>query len=223
METANEQGWLKSVCMPEEAVVGAQFRVPFGAAAFGRTWLVAACGSGLVALERAVPLVDPAPLDVQFLLKVEGGLPVDLAALKAFVGEPWKPPAVPSCGRCSSSGYVPCRSCGGDGLHTCRDCDDEHDCGACDGEGEVACPDCKKAQLTKEPVRVGRIGCASYDLNLLGRALAGLAPQPAWLIQDPRDGQRAALTLRGSGWCVVVMPRASHADADKLPEFQVGP
>jgi len=221
MATQDEEAWLQSMCVPADNAFGEKLKRPFGAYVHGRTWSVGCNGKALLALERSVPLTTPPPMEMlETLIKVDGpGVPVEIAALKDFAGEPWRPPEIPACDRCETSGWLECSECRGSGEHVCRDCDAEHDCGVCDGDGEVACPDCKTAKLGKEPIRLGRIGRATLDLNLLARGLAGLEPQTAQVrvTSDPLD----PVEIRGKGWSLVVMPYRPADDRTELPTFEI--
>jgi hypothetical protein len=90
---------------------------------------------------------------------------VDGARLVALVGAPdWNRaefvPDDPACEECDGAGFILCE---------CQTCNDPHerDCPSCDG---------KSNDPPSHNVRFGRIGAATFDLNLLAQGLATVGP-----------------------------------------------
>lgn len=113
---------------------------------------------------------------------------VDLAMLRSGIGAVEWPKEI-TCRECRGSG----RAWNADGDCGCANCA----CDRCDGEGK---------EETTPAERCVRIDGRLFNANLIAQALDLLGPVSGEARGGfDRDGDRAALVIRGSDWIVVVM------------------
>jgi hypothetical protein len=201
---------------------------------FGGPWTIATDGHIAVALEgkHAPPReVGQRETLVATFANAPAMVPVDLAALRAFIGPVQTLPPPSECVVCKGEGETTCKECHGGGTCTCH-CGDDHDCGECEGSGAIPCKKCDNhGRVTELPARPVLINGHGFNANLLTHALANLPGDTAeiGLKTDPPDLSRAnaeklgMLWLHGPGWRVVVMGYRIHSkEAAAVPRFTVG-
>ena len=144
---------------------------------------------------------DPEAYDV--LAPTGEGVPVSLAALRAWCNEG---PRVEPCTECGGTREWKCRTCKGTGKteHDC-DCDhctvtDEEECPNCDGVRHFPCEECEDG--TQEAVLPGVLAGVVVNRTLLAKALAS-APQEGTVMLATRGDK--CVNLFAPWWRAAVM------------------
>lgn len=217
MQTLNQ--WLAAVARRRE---GLAFAEPFSLTLDDQMYAGATDGHSLV-LVRGVSdlplLTENEAIRIRAVIpRAVAPVPVDLAALRAFLDAPPLDP--PTCEDCEDTLEYECGECLGAGGTPCTcTCGHDHtaECETCLGEGVSGCPSCWPATYPAHRVRIaGR----PFNATLFQRALRRLPDAPAtW---DMARNEEHAGVLRTPEWLLVVMPLTQQSTPADVPAFPIG-
>lgn len=178
-------------------------------------WEAATNGHGLLAWRPMFGLAEGGPRFISNVLDPDVST-THVTTLGALRG--WAMQGAPvECSKCGNSGVLgetskDCESCGGSGSKYCRNCCFDHDCVCCDATGTLGTTPSICQFCLGRSVRVhdgscrGRILGVLFDVHLVHNLLSPLDLPDEATVRMAIKGAHCPLTMKGDGWCAVVMP-----------------